>query len=108
MTIECSFSPEFWLAEGEPYDRTDLALNSKGQPVSVYSAICQALETSEAFKDDVRTLLEVENVDLPDDVLADELFSRATQVNLCDDYRVPVNVYLDEECSISVAVYDER
>lgn len=34
-----SFSEEFFLGEGEPYDRPDLCANDDGRPTSVWSAI---------------------------------------------------------------------
>jgi hypothetical protein len=44
MAFSLEFSPEFFFADGEPYDRGDLALNSNGNPVSLYSSILQSLE----------------------------------------------------------------
>lgn len=44
MAYSLSFSPEFFYAVGEPYDRNDHAVDKNGRPISLWSAICMALE----------------------------------------------------------------
>ncbi len=101
MAYELSFSPEFFLAEGEPYDRSDLALNSAGKPISLYSALCLALQdenfrvrASEAF--DVRTY----------HLTATFLLEKAQEVNRCGALYCPVTVWLDPQGWLTVDVWD--
>lgn len=101
MAYELSFSPEFFLAEGEPYDRSDLALNSAGKPTSLYSAICMALEdenfrvrASETF--DVRTY----------HLTATFLLEKAQEVNTCSTLSCPVSVWLDPQGWLTVDVWE--
>lgn len=98
-----SFSPEFFLAEGEPYDRSNLALDKDGNPISVYSAICLLKEKDpERWK----TLAE-EEFEVPAEMLtADAVYERALEIDTCGDSRTPVDVWLDAEGWITVDVYD--
>jgi hypothetical protein len=108
MSYECSFAPEFWLAEGEPYDRADLALNSKGQPVSVYSAIILALQDASTRSALIELCGLGEDSQLPyDDTIAEELLLRAQSVNTCSNLSSPVRVWLDDDGWVDVAVYEE-
>ena len=108
MSYTCSFSPEFWLAEGEPYDRSDLALNSLGQPVSVYSAILVALK-NDTMRSALLELVGIDTADtiLDDETIADELFTRAQDVNTCSNLSTPVRVWLDSDGWVEVAVYED-
>jgi len=101
MPYELCFGPEFFFAEGEPYDRSDLALNKEGKPVSLYSAIVLALEdenfrvrASETF--DVRTY----------HLTATFLLEKAQEVDTCGTLSNPVDVWLDPQGWLRVEVYD--
>jgi hypothetical protein len=102
MPTEHSFSPEFYLAEGEPYDRPALALNTAGKPVSLFSAICLALE-SEDFRQSVVDVLEVQPNSFS---TAEVLFDLAVETSLCDGYASPVKVWIDSEGELTVEVYE--
>ena len=106
MSYKLSMMSEFWFAEGEPYDRSDLALNAKGQPVSVYSAIEKALE-NEDFKNDVSQLLKMENLEIFDNgFLADTLINVAIDTNTSTNLDSPVEVWIDEDGLLKVYVYE--
>jgi hypothetical protein len=104
MSYEACFSPEFWLAEGEPYDAGP-TLNGRGNPVSVYSAILLALQNAsmrQALLDlagDPRGLA-------TDDSLACELLTKAYKVNTVSNLDVPVRVWLEPKGWVDVAVYE--
>jgi hypothetical protein len=106
MSYDLGFAPEFFLAEGEPYDRSDLALNQKGKPISLYSAIRiyvdknrkEALKAAKVPKNNWKLVA--------DNTLAEELFSRAQKVNTCSNITVPVKVWLDPKGEFTVSVYD--
>jgi hypothetical protein len=44
MAYDLMFGGEFFYAAGEPYDRSNYAVDEKGRPISLYSAICMALD----------------------------------------------------------------
>lgn len=106
MSMSLSFSPEFFLAEGEPYDRSDLALNRKGKPVSVWSAICLMKENN---PDDWKSMahevfgLSEEDSEL---LMAEAVLDKIQETNTCDDCRSPVRVYIDDKGDYSVEVWD--
>ena len=104
MAYEASFSPEFWLAEGEPYDRSDLALDARGCPMSVYSAILVALQ-DKSLRSALVELLGVEDSLLFDDSMAEQLLSKAQEVNTVENLGSPVGVWLDQKGWIQVKVY---
>lgn len=106
MAFECSFSPEFWLAEGEPYDRAGLALNKNGKPISVFSAICKELNDPE-FRTLVCDAFELAQ-NLRDDTIAEFLLDNAQEANTCANLTTPTEVYLDDTCTVSVFVWDNR
>jgi hypothetical protein len=101
MAYELCFSPEFFLAEGEPYDRSDLALNQAGKPVSLYSALCLALE-NEDFRTRASETFDVRTYHLT----ATFLLEKAQEVNTCGTLSCPVNVYLDPSGWLSVDVWE--
>ena len=101
MAFELSFSPEFFLAEGEPYDRLDLAVNVEGEPVSVYSAICALSE-----KERAEIAREVFGCDDWEAISAEAILDKIRETNTCRDLTSPVEVYIDEQGNHSVFVYD--
>mgnify|MGYP001363663215 CR=1 FL=1 len=106
MAFDLEFSPEFFHAEGEHYDRPDLALNRKGQPISLYSAICVFIRKN---RKGALTAAGIPNHLRPSDhELAETLFEQAQKVNTCGKLTPPVDVWLDSRGVYRVLVYDER
>lgn len=101
MPYELSFSPEFFLAEGEPYDRSGLALNRAGKPISLYSALCLALE-NEDFRVRASETLGVRTYHLT----ATFLLEKAQEVNTCGTLSCPVDVWLDAQGWLTVDVWE--
>lgn len=106
MAYGLSFAPEFFLAEGEPYDRGDLATNDAGRPTSLYSAILMALADSDR-RPALLEILGVKEQHAPmDDTLALELLDRAQQVNTCGSLGPgAVDVWLDSDGWVTVEVW---
>jgi len=96
-----NFTPDFFLATGEPYERTDLALNRTGKPFSLYSALRMALEDND-FRTHASETFGVRSSDLT----AEYLLDKAREVNKCGTLSTPVDVWLDEEGCLSVEVYE--
>jgi len=106
MSYELSMSPEFWFEEGEPYDRSDLAVNSKGQPVSVYSAISLACER-ESFRNNAHETLQLNcSPDILKHVIVDALMHIASETNTSSNLDSPVEVWIDKEGELRVFVYE--
>lgn len=103
MSFELSFSPEFFLAEGEPYDRSDLALNANGEPYSVFSAIClMQRKDRRTWNRMAREVFACPGVRLsPETVL-----ERIQETNTCGQLSVPVDVWVDAEGHYTIDVYD--
>lgn len=103
MSFSLSFSPEFFLAEGEPYDRSDLALNADGEPYSVYSALCLMKDKRPAeWNAMARELWQC-----PGKVLDPESVLEMIQAtDSCATLSVPVEVYIDSEHCYSVLVHE--
>ena len=102
-----SFAPEFWFAEGEPYNRCTLALNAKGKPVSFWSAATMALQdpdTLAKIADDVETALghSIE----PQHITAELLMDLATACDTVDQLHSPIGVYICDGSFFTIDVYD--
>lgn len=103
MSFDISdFSPEFFFAEGEPYDRTDLALNSKNKPISVWSAIGLALEDDKE-KTRIAEYLDIE----PEYLTAEMVLDAIRNVDTCTDLTSPVEVWIDDDGWCTLLVYDK-
>lgn len=103
MSFSLSFSPEFFLAAGEPYDRVDLALNADGEPYSVYSALCLMKEKS---KREWNTMAR-EIWNCPGRVLDPEtVLEMLQETDSCAALSVPVEVYIDADHRYSVQVWE--
>lgn len=101
MAFELSFSPEFFLAEGEPYDRPDVAVNADGKPISVYSAIVMlSPEEREAIARDVFDCEDWEAVS------AEAILEKIRETNSCADLISPVEVHIDANGWHSVQVWE--
>ena len=106
MSYSLDFTPDFYLAEGEPYDRSTLALNRDGNPISLYSAIILFIES------DRESALRAANVPAQDwkfvasNTLAETLLTQAQEVGTCGDISSPVDVWLDRKGNYKVNVYE--
>jgi len=107
MSYECSFSLEFWLAEGEPYDRSDLALNAQGKPTSVYSAICMAIRDPGWCEHAREWLREALGGIAVEDAMPEILLDVAEKIDTCGTLKSPVDVWLTPGGEVTVEVWDE-
>lgn len=103
MSFELSFSPEFFLAEGEPYDRRALALNAEGEPYSVYSAICHMAEKRKA---DWRRMAREVFGCKPEHLTAETVLEKIQETNTCGTLSNPVDVWIDPEGHYTVEVHE--
>lgn len=103
MSYSLSFSPEFFLAQGEPYDRSDLALNAEGEPYSVYSALCLMRDKRPAEWNRMAKDL----WSCPGKCLDPEtVLERIQETDRCGTLSVPVDVWIDSEGHYTVEVYE--
>jgi hypothetical protein len=106
MSFELSFSPEFFLAEGEPYDRPDMALNSEGQPTSVWSAIGHLFDTDrKKWRQMAREVfgLRGKHADL---LMAESVLDKVQETNTCTTLTSPIEVWIDEKGDYRLKVYE--
>ncbi len=103
MSYELSFSPEFFLAEGEPHDRSDLALNADDKPYSVYSALCLMKQKDKR----AWSRMASEVFHCPGHILTPEtVLDKIHETNTCGTLSVPVDVWIDPEGYHTVEVYE--
>ena len=114
MAYELSFSPEFFFAEGEPYDCTldlDGLRNGIVKPVSVYQALCamsdedliaafEAISPPENRPAWSGALLDCGR---PDELW---LWDSIMETNMCSNLDTPVEVWIDPEGEYTIKVYD--
>lgn len=106
MAYSHCFSPEFYFAEGEPYDRSDNAVNSKGQPVSLWSALNMLKENEpEKWKWICLDCFPAIKWEL---VALESIFETAKNTDTCGTLSSPVDVWIDPLGYYTVNVYDER
>ncbi len=102
MSFELTFSEEFFLAEGEPYDRPDLALNKQGKPISVYSAIQMIpIERYKALAREVFGMTDGFCASLT----AEVVLNRIRETNTCTNLQSPVSVWIDKNGDYRVSVF---
>lgn len=106
MSFELSFSEEFFLGEGEPYDRPDLCANDDGRPTSVWSAIlvwhheypeewrAMASKLWDLYGDDAELLT------------GEAVLERIRETNTCTDLSSPVEVWIDSEGEFRLQVWE--
>lgn len=102
MTYELSVSPEFFYAEGEPYDASYPTVNVRGEPLSLYSAL---LLLPFEWQADARAVLRLGDVLQWDDVCC-RLVEMAQDTNTCGCLSSPVEVWIDPAGEMIVKVYD--
>lgn len=104
MSYSLSFSPDFFYAEGEPYDRSDLALNEKGRPVSVYSAIClMKQKRPKAWKTMCKSVFKGVK---PEFISEDSVMEKVRETDRCSDLSSPVEVWIDRKGFHTIKVYE--
>lgn len=106
MSYSLMFCSSFFYADGEPYDRDDLALNAEGNPTSVYSAICLSLRDASWKKDIVHSLLGDACLSLAEDLVAQALMDMVRRTDTCSNLSSPVRVWIDKSMDFTVEVYD--
>ena len=105
MSFELDFSDSFFFAEGEPYDRSDLAWNKSGNPVSVYSALCIFAEENEEDWDMMaQDLFDCPGCFLPVETVMDAVM----ETNTCTDLSSPVEVWIDPDGEWTIEVWEDR
>lgn len=102
MAYDLSFSEEFFFAEGEPYDRADHAVNSEGQPVSVWSAL--ALMPDEEWAEMVCDVFAWDGD--PEHFPPEEVLEKLRNTDTCSNLNSPVEVWIDEEGDYTVKVWE--
>lgn len=101
-SYELSFSPEFFFAEGEPYDGgPDLPAL---RPISVWSAI----ETMRMTDPNEWALLakDVFGLNNPNHLTPEAVLEKVQETNTCSNLSSPVRVWIDPEGYFQVRVYD--
>ena len=105
MSYELSFSPEFFFAEGEPYDGGPELPTDR--PISVWSAIeSMRLKDPRTWDELAREVFGIERGG--EFLTAESVLEKIQETNACANLDSPVRVYIDEECCYWVEVYDER
>lgn len=104
MSFSLSFSPEFYYAPGEPYDCSNLSLNSQGKPYSLFSAI--QVWADEHPEDWAELAREHFALDKPELLMVEGVVQKCRETDTCTDIRVPVEVWIDPEGDYRVLVYD--
>ena len=116
MAYELSFGPEFFFAEGEPYDCTldlDGLRNGTVKPTSVYQALCALSD------EDLTAALEAVSPTSGRPVWAGTLTERGRpdelwvwdsiqDTNMCSNLDSPVEVWIDPDGEHRIKVYDKR
>ncbi len=99
MCFELSFSAEFFMSEGEPYDGPPTY--PVEYPQSVWSAICSM------SKDDWGAMCGdcFPDVD-PEYIGPESVLELIERTNTCTDLRTPVEVWIDEGGYHTVSVWD--
>lgn len=100
MSFDLQMSPEFFYAPGEPEDAPP-AVNSKGQPISLYSAI-SSMPAAELAK--LATILKT-NPDTSDFV--SRLVEMAKKTDTATNLGSPTEVWIDPAGDFRVRVYSD-
>lgn len=102
MAMDLNFSPEFFFAEGEPYDGGP---EPSDKPISVWNAI-ESMKLLEPEKW-ARLAKEVFNEN-PEYLTLETVLDKVRETNTCRDCSSPVVVYIDEGGYFDLTVYDSR
>lgn len=98
MSYELSFAPEFFFAEGEPYDGGP---EHGDRPTTVWGAIMLAMEDPEQLAD-FAAILGCK----PEHVSPEALMDNVAMINTCSNLNSPVRVWLDSYGDVTVKVWD--
>lgn len=98
MPYELSFAPEFFLAEGEPYDGGP---EHGDRPCSVWGAILLALGDP-VQRAEIAAVVRC----LPQFLTPEEVLEQVQKVNTCSNLDTPVRVWIDSEGWLTLAVWD--
>jgi hypothetical protein len=101
MSYELSFSPEFFFAEGEPYDTSELSLDEQGRPTSVYSALSLIAQNDPARWREIADSIGMD----AEYVSVEDIVGTIIETNTCSNIDTPVHVWVDPEGEHTVAVY---
>jgi hypothetical protein len=102
-----NFDHTFFLADGEPYKDSQLALDDKGRPCSLYSACLNYVKSERSQALEVLKHVGIANVEnLSDDSLAIELYEHTYDLDTCTTLVSPVEVWLDLSGAHRVKVYE--
>ena len=106
MAYGLSFTEDFYVGHGE-YDSGELQLNSKGQPVTLYSAVRLLLETPSRERARLCASMRASL----DSINAMDVVERAREIDTCDSIgRNGVPVYItpfDNGWGLTVTVYEQ-
>ena len=97
------FGPEVLFAEGEPYDRSTLALNAIGDPISIWSA----LHTMSEKEWSLMALEVFDGID-PDLLTFETVIEKISETDTCSFIRGCTDVWIDEAGHHTVSVHDGR
>ena len=102
------FSPKFFFAEGEPYDRSDYAVNKDGKPISLWSAICMAIDNKEERKriEDAIGWNRDGNVKIQ--IIPEVVLGEIEKIDTCSSLGVPVECWVDDGGYVTIDVYEEK
>jgi hypothetical protein len=85
-----SFSPELFFGPSEPYDASELCLNAKGKPTTVWSAICHMKETESEEWDSLE-----ESLNVPKGMLTEEtVLDMIKEYDTCSNLSSPLQIYI--------------
>jgi len=100
MAFELSFSPEFFFAEGEPYDG---GTEPSERPISVWNA----LESMRVLHPDQWEKLAQEVFNEEGKFLIEEtVLEKIQETNTCRNLNSPVEVYIDPKGYFTIKVYE--
>lgn len=100
MSYELSFSPEFFLRDGEPYD-SDRGVTDK--PTSVW----QAIESQRVLAPEKWLELAMHMGCKPEHLTPEHVLQEVQETNTCSCLSAPVEVWIDPEGWFRLWVYDE-
>jgi hypothetical protein len=101
MAFSLSFSPEFFFAEGEPYDCDP---QPSDRPVSVWQAIISIPE--ERYAEMASEIFGLD--DHPEFLGPETVMEKIQETDTCTDLRSPVEVWIDPDGYYTVFVYDKK
>lgn len=100
MSYELGFSPEFFLAPGEPYD---VNVEPTRKPVSVWQAIVSMRELQPTnWKELAKEVFDLE----PKLLTYEMVFDMVKKTNTCSNLSIPVRVWIDGGAVFQLNVWE--